>query len=472
MAEPQPVYIGGHWIKTNETATIRVPIDGSEVGQVYLADEATVGRAIESAQAASAQLRRTSKADRAAMLMRAHSCLTRDAADFARLIALESGKPISQAQGECQRALDTLLESAVAARELAGEAIPIDAAESGKGRMAMTVREPLGIIAAITPWNFPLNLPLHKIGPALAAGNAVVHKPSEVTPLTALRLARLFEEAGVPAGAYNVVTGGPGIGQLLVCDPRIAMVTLTGSVEAGRWVRAHAGLKKVTLELGGNSAVIIEPDADLDDAVPRCMTGAFSNNGQSCISVQRIFVHETIASEFLPRFVSSVRALRSGHPLDESAFITSLISEDEAVRVEEWIAEAVGAGARLLTGGKRSRATLTPAVLEGLPAGTRISCNEVFGPVAAVVSYRALDDAIAQANGTPFGLQAGIFTRSLATAFDAARRLETGGVMINDVPTFRADLMPYGGAKDSGLGREGPRYAVQEMTELKLICWR
>jgi acyl-CoA reductase-like NAD-dependent aldehyde dehydrogenase len=311
------------------------------------------------------------------------------------------------------------------------------------------------------------------VAPALAGGNTVVHKPSELTPLSALKLAELVAEAGAPPGAYNVVTGdGPMLGRAMVRDGRLRMITFTGSMEVGLEIRASAGLKRVTLELGGNSPVIVEPDADLELAASRAVTGAFANSGQVCISVQRILVNEAVAEPFLRKLREGTERLVVGPPMEEGTDVSSLINEEEAVRVENWIADATGKGATLLTGGTRSRATVRPAILLNVPDTARMSCNEIFGPVVSVATYSDLDTAIAIANGTPYGLQAGIFTQNIARAFDAARKLEAGGVMINDIPTFRADHMPYGGTKNSGLGREGPRYAIEEMTETKLICWR
>ena len=282
-----------------------------------------------------------------------------------------------------------------------------------------------------------------------------------------------MERAGLPQGAYNVVCGdGPALGQQLVADPHVAMVTFTGSVPVGKAIRAAAGLKRVTLELGSNSGLIIEPDADIDLAVSRSVAGSFSHSGQLCISVQRIFVHESIADSFLDKFVAATEKLRGGHPYEDDTDYSSLITEEAAIRVAEWIEEAVGAGARKRTGGQRKGATIPPTILEDVPATTRMACQEIFGPVVAVNRYRDLEEAIRLVNDTPYGLQAGIFTRDLERAFESARKLRVGGVMINEVPTFRADPMPYGGTKDSGTGREGPRYAIEEMTELKLICWK
>jgi acyl-CoA reductase-like NAD-dependent aldehyde dehydrogenase len=380
---------------------------------------------------------------------------------------------IKEALTEATRSSHTLIAAAHAARELHGEVVPMDFAAGGEGRMAITVREPLGVIGAITPFNFPLNLTLHKLAPALAGGNAVVHKPAERTPLSAYRLAHLVAEAGVPPGAYNVITGdGPELAGAMLRHPGIAMITFTGSMKVGAEIRAKAGLKRVTLELGNNSAVIIEPDADLAGAPARSAQGAFTLSGQSCISLQRAFVHASIVDEYLDRLLAATRKLRIGHPYEMSTDISSLIDEAAAIRVESWIEEAVKAGAELLCGGKRRFATIEPTVLANMPADARISCEEIFGPVLAVYRYESLEEAIALANSTPYGLQAGIYTRDIGRAFAAARKLQFGGVLINDIPTFRMDHMPYGGAKHSGLGREGPRYAIEEMTEMKLICWK
>jgi acyl-CoA reductase-like NAD-dependent aldehyde dehydrogenase len=466
------LFINDEWVPTDGQRTLTLAYDGSVIDTVSVADAAAVDRAVAAAETGAAAMARLTNSERYSLLMRAHGLMERDAGKFARTIALETGKPIREARVECDRALQTLIESAVAARELSGEAIPMDSVPTGKGRMAMTVREPLGIIGAITPWNVPLNLALHKIGPAFAAGNSVVHKPSEITPLSALQLAALFQEAGLPAGAYNVLNGHREVGQMIVRDPRIAMIAFTGSVETGKWIRANAGLKKVTLELGGNCAVIVDESADLDLAATSCVRGAFLNSGQVCISVQRIFVHEHVREEFTKRVVDGAQALRRGHPLEEDADLTSLVTEQAAERVESWVREAIDKGARLLTGLGRSGAQMEATVITDLPVTARISCHEVFGPVVAINGFTDLNEAVREANATPYGLQAGVFTTSLDRAFEAARGIRVGGVMINDIPTFRADQMPYGGMKDSGLGREGPRYAIQEMTEVKIICWR
>jgi acyl-CoA reductase-like NAD-dependent aldehyde dehydrogenase len=468
-----PMLIGGEWVTTNTPRTVTLPYDGTSVGTVYDADAALVERAINSGQEGAVAMASLTQYERAELLEGMRILLERDAREFADLICLETGKPIREARVEAERATQTLRASADEARRLHGEAIPMESAPIGKGRWGITVREPVGVIGAITPFNVPLNLALHKIGPAFAGGNSIVHKPATNTPLSALRLARLIREAGAPVGAYNVVTGeGVKIGRQLVQDPRIAMITFTGSLAVGQQIRAAMGLRRVTLELGGNSSVIIEPETDLDTIVPRCVVGSFSHSGQICVSVQNIYIHEHIADEFSDRFLESTSKLKIGHPIEEGTDISSLISEQEAKRVESWITRARAGGGRVLVGGGRHGATVEPTVLTQVGPEMDICCKEVFGPVAVLHRYRQLEDAVAAVNASEYGLQVGLCTRDIEKAFKTAKRIQVGGVILNDVPTFRADHMPYGGVKNSGVGREGPRYAVEEMTELKLICWR
>ena len=468
-----PLYIGGEWVDTEAHDPVRLPYDGSTVAEVPHGDAGTVDRAVKAAQKGAREMASLANCERADLLLRIAELIRRDAAEFAHLISSETGKPMREARVEAERSPQTLIAAAHEARQLRGEVVPMDFSPAGKGRMAMTVREPVGVIGAITPFNFPLNLALHKAGPALAGGNAVVHKPAERTPLSALRLARTIEEAGAPQGAYNVITGdGPELADAMLRHPDIAMMTFTGSVKVGTEIRSKAGLKRVLLELGNNSAVIVEPGADLATATKRTVQGSFAHSGQVCISVQRAFVHESIADEFLAGLKTETSKLRLGHPFEDTTDISSLIDENAAIRVESWIREAVDAGAKLVCGGKRRYATIEPTILTNVPPGARISCEEVFGPVLAVYRYRDLSDAIQRVNNTQYGLQAGIFTNNVERAFRSARQLQMGGVLINDIPMFRVDHMPYGGAKHSGLGREGPRYAIEEMTEPKIICWK
>lgn len=466
------MFIGGETVETEELDGICLPFDGSMVAQVARGDARSAEAAIAAASNAAPVIAEMANFERATILERLAELVRADEDMLAHLITVESGKPIREGRVEAQRAADTLKASAHEARQLRGEVVPMDFSASGKGKLAFTVSEPLGVIAAITPFNFPLNLAVHKIGPALAAGNTVVHKPAERTPLSSLRFAELTRQSGLPRGAYNVVTGnGPELASAMLSSRAVAMITFTGSRKVGAGLRAGAGLKKVTLELGNNSAVLIEPDADLEHAAARCVAGGFAHSGQVCISVQRVFVHESVARPFAEAMVAATENLRIGHPLEEGTDISSLIDEAAARRVEEWITEAIAGGARLLCGGVRKRTTIDPTLLLDVPSDCKISCEEVFGPVVALYPYKSSEGAIARANSTPYGLQAGVFTRDLQNAFGLARRLRFGGVLINDVPSFRADAMPYGGVKERGLGREGPRYAIDEMTDLKLICW-
>lgn len=465
--------IGGEAVRTETTQEVRLPFDGSPVGVVFQAGQQEVHRAVKAAQAAAPLMREMTLSERASILRKAHQKLLERAESFAQAVSSESGKPLKEARLEVERAALTLLFSSEEAHRLSGEVVPMEASPAGKGHMAMTVREPVGVIAAITPFNFPLNLALHKIGPALAGGNTVVHKPASATPISAVLMAELFLECGLPQGALNVITGpGGSIGEQLALHNDVAMITFTGSAEVGLRLRNLAGMKRVTLELGNNSAVIVEADADLDEAAARCVAGSFAHSGQVCISVQRIFVQEKVRDEFLERVLAHTRKLKLGHPLELSTDISSLITQQEAERVESWIEEAVKAGARLLIGGKRTRATLEPAVLADVPPWVQLACREAFGPVVGVNRYRQLEDAIAMVNDSPYGLQAGIYTRDIQKAFWAARKVHVGGFLINEIPQYRVDQMPYGGVKLSGMGREGPKYAIEEMTEPKLICWK
>jgi acyl-CoA reductase-like NAD-dependent aldehyde dehydrogenase len=468
-----PMHIGGRQVVTDRPLKIELPYDGSEVATVYEAGAEQVEAAVQAAHNAARVMRELTLDERAGILRSARDKVLERSEELAMALSSESGKPIREARAEVGRSAETLLFSAEEAHRLCGEVIPADASPSGKGRWAMTLREPVGVIAAITPFNFPLNLAMHKIGPAIAAGNAVVHKPASATPVTGLMMASIFEESGLPAGALNVITGPGGlVGDLLVSHPKVAMITFTGSPDVGLHIRSLAGMKRVTLELGSNSAVIVEEDADLDAAVPRCITGSFANSGQVCISVQRIFAHKRVHSELLDRMVDGARKLRIGHPHEPSTEISSLITVKEAERVEGWVQEAGRAGAKVVTGGSRRHATVEPAVLSEVPAQVKLSCKEVFGPVVAVNSCGSLEEAIEMVNASEYGLQAGIYTRDIQKAFWAARQVHVGGFLINEVPAYRLDQMPYGGVKLSGMGREGPKYAVEEMTEVKLVCWR
>ncbi|MCZ2148190.1 MAG: aldehyde dehydrogenase family protein [Bryobacterales bacterium] len=468
-----PMRIAGEPAASAHRLEVRLPYDGTTVGTIFEAGLELVDAAVKAAKAAGGAMREMILDERAAILRKACDRLLERKEEFAKAISSESGKPIKEARMEMDRAARTLLFSSEEAHRLHGEVVPMDASPGGRGHMAMTVREPVGVIAAITPFNFPLNLAMHKIGPALAGGNTVVHKPASTTPISAIMMADVFTECGLPKGALNVITGpGGSIGEHLCFHKDVAMITFTGSPEVGLRLRNLAGMKRVTLELGNNSAVIVEGDANLEEAAARCVAGSFAHSGQVCISVQRIFVEETARSEFMDRMVELTEKLKLGHPHDPGTDISSLITEKEAERVESWIDEAVRHGARLLTGGVRKRATMQPAVLADVPANVRISCKEAFGPVVGINGYRDLEEAVARVNESDYGLQAGIYTRDIGKAFLAARKVHAGGFMINEIPQYRVDQMPYGGVKLSGTGREGPKYAIEEMTEPKLICWK
>jgi acyl-CoA reductase-like NAD-dependent aldehyde dehydrogenase len=368
------------------------------------------------------------------------------------------------------RAVETFQFSAEEAKRIHGETVPMDASTAGEGRMGFYLRTPVGVVAAITPFNFPLNLVSHKVGPGLAAGNTVVLKPASTTPLTALRLGEILEEAGVPGGVFNVVVGPGGtVGDWLTTDPRVSKISFTGSPPVGEAIIRKAGLKKVTMELGNNSGTIIEPDADLGAAVPRCVVSAFANSGQVCISLQRLYVHKSVAAEFTRRLVDATSKLKIGNPVEKDCDVGPMIDEAEAKRAEAWIREAVAEGATLLIGGKREGRVLYPAILTNARAEMKVMCQEAFAPLVSLYEYDTFEDAVRMVEDSPYGLQAGIYTNDLRKAMYAVERINVGGVMINDTSIFRVDHMPYGGNKMSGLGREGVRFAVEEMTNIKMV---
>jgi len=407
---------------------------------------------------------------RAEILNRAAHLIEQRREDFARTIALEAGKPIRTARIEVLRAVATLTFSAIEARTLAGEVVPMSGAAAGTGKIAFTMREPVGVVGAITPFNFPLNLVCHKVGPAIAAGCAVVLKPASATPITALKLAEVLMEADLPRSWLNVIPGsGKEVGNALVDHPEVPLISFTGSVEVGRAIRERVPHKKVLLELGNSSPLIVFEDANLEAAAQAVATHGFSHAGQSCISVQRVLVHEPIAEAFERLVVERVQQLVVGDPLDENTHVGPLITTADRDRVKAWVDEAVAAGARLLLGGQVESGLLMPTVLADVTPEMKVFCKEVFGPVVGLTRFRTMDEAVELANATEYGLQAGVFTASIHTAFEMARRLRFGGVLINEAPTYRTDQMPYGGVKASGNTREGPHYAVREMTVEKLV---
>ena len=446
------------------------PFDGSIVGQTWLAGDAELDAAAEAAVGATGRMRDLAAYERGEILNRISRLLADHREDVARTLAGEVGKPIRDARIETDRAVMTFQVAAEAARNLGGELLPMDLAPHARGRMGIVRRVPIGPISAISPFNFPLNLSAHKIAPALAAGNPIVLKPATKTPLSALTLGRFAAEAGAPEGAVSVLPMDRKTGDRLVTDPRFKLLTFTGSAEVGWDMKARAGRKKVILELGGNAAAIVDESANLAFAAARIAAGGFTLAGQSCISVQRVFVHEAVAAGFSSRLVDAVNALKAGDPLSPDTEVGPMIDEGEAGRVQEWVDEAVRAGARVLTGGRRlGGAMYAPTVLSSVPADAKVCAEEAFAPLVVVTPFADFEDALAQVNASVFGLQAGVFTSSLEHALLAFDRLEVGGVIVNDVPTWRVDHMPYGGVKDSGLGREGPRYTIEEMTEPRLL---
>ena len=464
----RPLLIGGEWVETGDWVEVRSPYSGEMVGRVAKAGAAEARRAVDAAEAAMREPMPAHK--RAEILVRVAAQLGRRHEEVARQISDEAGKPLKAAKVEAARAMSTFTMAAVEARKLAGEVVPMDASQAGTGKLAFTLRQPIGIVGAISPFNFPLNLVAHKIAPALAAGCAVVLKPASQTPFSAFLLAELETEAGLPPGWLNVLVGPASeIGDVLVEDERVRAITFTGSGEVGWKLAERAPRKRVKLELGNATPVLVQADADLDDAASRLAANAFSFAGQSCISVQRIYVERPAYDDLLARFLPKVEALVVGDPADEATDVGPLIDADARERVLAWIDEARSAGAEILAGGDLHGDLLRPTVIAKAAPDLKVSCEEVFGPVCTVTPYDTLDEAIELANGTRYGLQAGIFTSNVKVALEAARRLEFGGVTVNEAPTFRADQMPYGGVKDSGNTREGPAYAVRELTEERLV---
>ena len=467
-ATERKLLIGDEWIETGEWIEVRSPYDGSLVGRVPKGDAEAARRAVYAAELAMAAP--LAAHERAAILDRTAALVDERAEEIARTISAEAGKPVKAARIEVSRAMSTFTMAAVEARTLAGDVVPMDASPAGSGKLAFTLRVPIGVVGAISPFNFPFNLVAHKVAPALAAGCAVVLKPASQTPLSALLLAELELESGLPPGWLNVVCGPAAeIGDVLVEDERVALITFTGSAGVGWKLRERAPRKRVNLELGNATPVIVAADADLEDATARLAANAFSFAGQSCISVQRIYVQRDAYDAFVDLFVPRVQGLVVGDPADDATDVGPVISGGDRDRILSWIAEATSAGASVLTGGTLDGELLLPTVVADAPADVKISCEEVFGPVCTVTPFDTLDEAIVLANGTRYGLQAGIFTSDMKNALRVARELEFGGVTVNEAPTFRADQMPYGGVKDSGNTREGPAYAVREMTEQRLV---
>lgn len=469
MAPRRAILVAGQWVETGATSPVRNPFNGEVLAEVCLAGEAEADEAIRAAVSAFAVSRRLPAHKRAEALQKIAGEITARKEEFARCLSSESGKPITDARREVGRAITTFAVAAEEAKRISGEVVPLDITPGTDHHVGLSRRVPIGPILGITPFNFPLNLVAHKVAPALAVGNPIILKPAPQTPLTSLLLGEVFLQTGLPAGMLSILSCTNAVAESMVTDDRFKMISFTGSAAVGWMLKDKAGKKRVVLELGGNAGVIVEPDADLDHAADRCAVGGYVYSGQTCISVQRIYTHESVYQAFLDRLVQRVKALKAGNPADDSTVIGPLIDEGAAKRVETWITEAVAAGAKLRIGGKRQGSVVEATVLTDVTPQMKVSCQEVFGPVVTVTPYVKLDDALAGINDSPYGLQAGVFTRDVKKAFQSYRDLDVGTVLINEIPTFRADHMPYGGVKDSGLGREGLRYAIDEMTEIKLL---
>jgi acyl-CoA reductase-like NAD-dependent aldehyde dehydrogenase len=467
---PSPFYLAGSWAESLQPLQVTCPYDNSLVGSTWLAGDAEFERATAAAVEAAPVMRGLAAYERAEILMRAREELTSRREQIGRTIAGEAGKALKDALVEADRGAQTFLAAAEEARRIGGEVVPMDLAPHGRGRFAFTRRYPIGPVAAISPFNYPFNLSAHKLAPAIAAGNPVVLKPASKTPLSALLLADALDRAGLPKGALSVLPMSRATGDRLVTDDRYRLLTFTGSSPVGWDMKARAGRKKVVLELGGNAGVIVDETADVDFAAKRVAMGGFTLAGQSCISVQRVYVHRKVFERFASQLVSRLESLIVGNPLDPATDMGPMIDEGEAARVESWVAEAVADGATILTGGRRlGPALYAPTVLTHVPETAKVCVQEVFAPLVGLYEFDDFDDALARVSRSSFGLQAGVFTGDLLRTMRAADALEVGGVIVNDVSTWRIDHMPYGGVKESGLGREGPRYAIEEMTEPKIV---
>lgn len=464
--------LNGGWVDREEKIEVHDPFDHSVIDTVPSSTSQDVETALQAAVHGFEISKRMTVYERAQVLFKTASIISEKLEDFAQVIAREGSKTIREARKEASRCVNTLTVSAEESKRILGETVPFDSFPGGEKRRGYYYRFPIGVVLAITPFNDPLNLVAHKLGPAIAAGNSVILKPATVTPLSALKLAEALLAAGLPPLMLQAITGyGSVIGDPLVKDERIRMISFTGGIEAGRRIAQLAGIKKMGMELGSDSPVIVWNDTDLDWAVESCVSGAFWAAGQNCIGVQRLYIHQEIYEEFRDRFVERTKKYRIGDKLKEETDMGPMITEEEAKRVETWIKEAEEKGARILTGGNRHRALVEPTVLENVPENVAIHCEEVFGPTVNLYPVDNLDEAIKKANSLPFGLHAAVFTRNVDVAFKAAYELDCGGVMINDSTDYRLDSMPFGGVKYSGLGREGIKFALQEMTEPKVVCF-
>jgi len=467
---PIPMLIGGRWVQSQGVYDVRDPYRGNLVSVAPQSDRADLDAALSAAVAAKPKAEATPGYERAALLKRVGTLLDQRREQIAEIMSREGGKALKDAQAELARSRETIELSAEEAVRIQGEQVPLDASAMGAGKIAMLLRFPVGVVGAITPFNAPFNLACHKVAPAIAAGNTVVLKAPPQTPSAVHELVRLFVDAGAPPGLLNVLYGTQ-VGPELVRDPRVDFVTFTGSSRVGEQIKAASGLRRVALELGGDGPTIVHSDAEINEAAALCARNSMRLAGQSCISVQVVHVHQSVYPSFVARLVEEVRQLKTGDPLDPNTDVGTLIDVAAAQRVESWINEAVAGGARVLTGGQRQGAAIQPTVLTDVDFSMKVVCDEVFGPVVSVIPYEELEPVYARISQGRFGLQCGVFTRSIKTAFQAVRQLRTGGVIINGTSTWRTDQLPYGGVKDSGIGREGPRYAIRDMTEERLVVF-
>ncbi|HBT73754.1 MAG TPA: aldehyde dehydrogenase [Lysinibacillus sp.] len=467
------LWMNGQWQDAKESYELTSPYSGEVIAQVAKASIQDVERAIEGAQQAFQSFKKTTAYERAEILYKVVEIMRQRKEEFAEILALEAGKPIVAGLAEMDRTIATYQFAAEGAKQSKGETVPMDAAPGAGDRIGWTKREPLGVISAITPFNFPFNLVAHKLGPAFAVGNTVVLKPATQTPLSAIVMAEIFREAGLPDGALQIVTGSGGeLSDTLVTHPYVKKVTFTGSSKVGLSIKEKVGLRKITLELGSNAAVIVEPSTPIHKIVSRCVSGAFNFAGQVCISLQRIYVHSSIIDEFTEAFVEETKKLIVGDPLDTKTDVSAMINPNEVERIRAWVEEAQEQGAVIATGGEFTERTPTPTVMTNVTADMKIVCQETFAPIVSIVSYETLDDAIRLVNESDLGLNAGIYTNILSDALYAADELQAGAVIINDIPTFRVDNMPYGGVKMSGYGREGIKWAIEEMSDMKFISMK
>ncbi|MFQ5681952.1 MAG: aldehyde dehydrogenase family protein [Candidatus Binatia bacterium] len=466
------LFMEGAWVEKSRKIEVRNPYDNSVIDTVPKADRGDVDRALNFAERGAKVMAKLPGYDRWRILRKAADLMASRNEELGRLISAEEGKVIAEGRGEAGRAVETLMGSAEEAKRIHGETVPLDGDPGGHRKLGFTLRVPCGVVVAISPFNFPLNLVCHKVGPALAAGNSVIIKPATDTPLSALRLTEILLEAGLPPEGVQCLTGSGGeIGDTLISDRRVRKITFTGSRDVGERICRLAGIKKVTMELGSNCPLIVMSDADLDKVAAAVVTTGYANAGQVCISTQRVLTSRKVYNDFLSVLIPKVQALTTGSQLDEKTKVGPMIREDDAVRIQQWVQESVGGGARLVVGGKRQNAVYAPTVVADVKPEMRISRDEMFGPAVAVTPFNSMDEAIALANQTVYGLSAGVFTENLGWAMRFAREVESGNLNVNWGPQWRADLMPYGGLKESGFGKEGPRYAVEEMTELKMVVF-